>query len=104
MNRRNFIRMVVGGTAAVACGVTVAKEESALSRSIRENIEKRQAALNRRNLSMLRNSRFGAYGQYSFDANGKLLSDADFFYSVKKIKNSSLSGAMVRQPGRKPYI
>ncbi len=41
MNRRNFIRMVVGGTAAVACGVTVAKEESTLTRSIRENIEKR---------------------------------------------------------------
>ena len=26
MNRRNFIRMVVGGTAAVACGVTVAAQ------------------------------------------------------------------------------
>lgn len=102
MNRRNFIRMVVGGTTAIACGVTVAKEESALSRSIRKNIEKRR--LEKLNLSMLRNSRFGAYGQYSFDANGKLVPDADFFYSVKKIKNASLSGAMVRQPGRNPYI
>ncbi len=66
MNRRNFIRIVVGGTTAVACGVTVAKEESTLARYIRENIEKRR--LEKQYLSMLRNSSFGAYGQYGYFA------------------------------------
>ena len=101
MNRRNFIRMAIGGTAAIACGVTVAKDESELARRIRENIERFRLAKQQR---VLRNSLFGAYGQYSYDTNGKLVPDADFFYSVKKIKNASLSGAMVRQPGRNPYI
>jgi len=103
MNRRNFIRMVVGGTAAVACGVTVAKEESALSRYLRENIEKRRSEKLR--LSMLRNSRFGAYGQYGYDTNGKLVlkgMGADFdgcFFDLRqvpKIKTATLSGYFLK--------